>query len=354
MSENFNVNQYWLKRGQTYLQEERLALEYHRVQERFLFDILAQSQIPLRKILELGCGFGRITKLLAQHFPQAQITALDLSPDQLANAKAYCTGASNISFAQYDFYSGQPFPGADYDLAIAIEVFLHHPAEIVRGLLGKLSSDSQMVVNIDWSEDWRWKTPEHVWIHDYPALNRQAGLACATFPLPQKVDGKQQQLFVAGRHLTPELLAIEQKVAQAAQDAQIAQAQAPADLSSPELWLQSLQLAQEEILKVIPPGSSFILVNDDQWSGDLFFPDRRAFPFLEKDGRYWGPPADDATALAEFQRLQQAGAGFIVFAWPSFWWLKHYSVLCQHLRQTFPCLCDNERLVIFRLNPSHA
>jgi SAM-dependent methyltransferase len=354
MTNTFNVNDYWLKRGETYFHEERLALEYHRVQERFLFDILRESRVPPRRILELGCGFGRITRLLAEQFPQARITALDLSPDQLANAKTYCTGLNNVSFEQYDFYSGQPFPGSDYDLVIAIEVFLHHPAHIVRGLLGRLSSISQLIVNIDWSEDWRWKTPEHVWIHDYPALYREAGLACAAFPLPQRVEGKLQKLFIAGAQLAPGLFALEQKVAHASQAAETANATAFADLSSPERWLQSLQLAQEDILKIIPSGSSFILVNEDQWGPEQTFPGRRTYPFLEKNGQYWGPPPEDVTAIAELQRLRVSGAGFIVFAWPSFWWFKHYSGFCQHLHDSFPCLLDNERVVIFSLNPSYA
>src|SRR5262245_25651361 len=114
MSETFNVNKYWLKRGQTYIEEPRLALEYHRAQERFLLDVLRRGQVPMKSILELGCGFGRITKLLAENFPAAQITALDLSPDQLDNARRYCAGCANVVFQQYDFYSGQAFPGADY------------------------------------------------------------------------------------------------------------------------------------------------------------------------------------------------------------------------------------------------
>src|SRR5439155_12460115 len=125
MAEEFNVNQYWLRRGQNYLQEN-LPHEYHRLQAGFLIDVLRASRIPMNRILEIGCGFGRITRLLAETFPNAQITALDLSPDQLENARRYCSNSRNISFQQYDFYSGAPFPGAAYDAVIAIEVFLHH------------------------------------------------------------------------------------------------------------------------------------------------------------------------------------------------------------------------------------
>jgi hypothetical protein len=120
------------------------------------------------------------------------------------------------------------------------------------------------------------------------------------------------------------------------------------DLNSEE-WLQQLQLAEREIREVIPAGSTFILVNDDQWRDDGVLSGRRARPFLEHDGEYWGPPADDATAIRELERLRRAGAAFIVFGWPSFWWFGHYKSFHQHLRALFPCLLENERLVIFKL-----
>src|SRR6266536_3752138 len=120
MSE-FNVNQYWLERGRNYMQEKRTPAEFHRLQERFLLEILRGSALPMGRVLELGCGFGRITRLLAQTWPNAGITALDLSPEQLANARLYCSDCPTVSFGQYDFYSGQPLPGGDYDAVVAIE-----------------------------------------------------------------------------------------------------------------------------------------------------------------------------------------------------------------------------------------
>src|SRR5262249_34434800 len=135
---------------------------------------------------------------------------------QLANAKRYCSEAANISFQQYDFYSGLPFPGADFDATVAIEVFLHHPPEQVVAVLKKLSGISQFVVNIDCSEDWPCELPQHVWIHDFRSLYAQLGWKCSTFPIPEKVDGMQQKLFVAGAALMPELLELERTCARAA------------------------------------------------------------------------------------------------------------------------------------------
>src|SRR2546427_10208291 len=94
MSAEFDATTYWLKRGKVYLEGEQSYADYHRVQERFLFDTLHAGRLPMQNILELGCGFGRVTKLLAGNYPGAEILALDLSPDQLENARRHCAGRS--------------------------------------------------------------------------------------------------------------------------------------------------------------------------------------------------------------------------------------------------------------------
>ena len=347
MSDDFNVNEYWLKRGREGAIEEPRYAEYHRLQEHFLFDILRKGQISLRNIIELGCGSGRLTKPLAEHYPIARILALDLSPDQLEKARCYCAGSGNILFERYDFYSGAPLPGSGYDAAVAVEVFLHHPRTLVRSLIEKVSAISLYLVNIDWSETWPWKTPDHVWVHDYQAVYAEAGLRSAAFVLPQKIEGMQQKLFIASKKMTHEMVHLLELAEQAAsvQDA----AQNATAVSGAARWSEQLQRATAEILELVPAGDAFILVNDDQWGNEAEFTGRRVIPFLEHEGRYWGPPENDRVAIRELERLRQAGASHIVFAWPSFWWLDYYTGLKNHLQSSFRCLQSNERLVAFSL-----
>jgi glycosyltransferase involved in cell wall biosynthesis len=115
-------------------------------------------------------------------------------------------------------------------------------------------------------------------------------------------------------------------------------------------WLDRLHAATQEIMALIPPGDAFILVDGSQWGCDSVA-GRRAIPFLERDGQYWGPPPDDRTAIRELERLRRAGASFILFAWPAFWWLDHYAGLHRHLQSTYRCISRTDRLAAFDLRP---
>jgi len=124
----------------------------------------------------------------------------------------------------------------------------------------------------------------------------------------------------------------------------------------PELNLsgdERIAIAKDEIATLINPGQTFILVDENEWGSDIA-PDRRVIPFIERDGCYWGVPADDRTAIEELERLRGAGAAFMVFGWPAFWWLDYYSGLREHLRSSYSCALSNSRLVVYDLGGERA
>src|SRR5881396_2814418 len=104
-----------------------------------------------------------------------------------------------------------------------------------------------------------------------------------------------------------------------------------------EADLLRLRRAREEILRLVPAAEKFVLVDEDQLRSSL--PHACALPFLEKEGQYWGPPADDPMAIAELERLRRMGAKAVVFVWTTFWWLTHYAGFQQHLRSRYRALC---------------
>ncbi len=115
-------------------------------------------------------------------------------------------------------------------------------------------------------------------------------------------------------------------------------------------WMHLLMDASKDLDLTVPRGATMILV-DEQGFGKDFAADRRCLPFLEREGDYWGAPADDATALAEFERmLRSEDPGYIVIGWPAYWWLDQYPGFSNHLRSSFRCVMENERVTVFDLN----
>lgn len=114
-------------------------------------------------------------------------------------------------------------------------------------------------------------------------------------------------------------------------------------------WFYKLLNSINDIKSLIPENKTFILVDEDQWEAGGEIAGRKVIPFLEHNGVYWGPPADDATAIKEMERLRQTGATAIVFAWPAFWWLDFYSGMHSYLKSNYKCTLNNERLKVFSL-----
>lgn len=120
------------------------------------------------------------------------------------------------------------------------------------------------------------------------------------------------------------------------------------------LWPSRLLLAKQDIEALVPPGRSFILVDNNEWGAGQPVKERVSIPFIERDGEYWGVPTDDDEALVELERLRAAGASHIVFWWTSFWWFDHYAKLYRWLRSDCSCVLANDRLVAFDISIAHS
>lgn len=119
---------------------------------------------------------------------------------------------------------------------------------------------------------------------------------------------------------------------------------------TPDASADRMRAMEAELAALVPPGAGFILVDQEEIASGLVLDDRRQWPFLERNGRYWGPPADDTTAILELQRLRDAGADFIVFARYGRWWLEYYTGFADYLQRHGELILSNDRFVAFRLS----
>jgi glycosyltransferase involved in cell wall biosynthesis len=116
-------------------------------------------------------------------------------------------------------------------------------------------------------------------------------------------------------------------------------------------WYHQVHLSAQEIQSLLPEGDVLILVDEDNWATGGLLAGRHTLPFPECEGEYGGPPADDEAAIRELERLRRLEPSLMVFASQAFWWLDYYPGLHSHLRSQFPCVLENDRLVVFDLRP---
>jgi len=78
------------------------------VQASMARDLLAHARAtlhmrPVNTILELGCGSGRLTRLLRETWPVARIVSVDIAADMLAVARQSCSEATFVLADAEDF-----------------------------------------------------------------------------------------------------------------------------------------------------------------------------------------------------------------------------------------------------------
>jgi SAM-dependent methyltransferase len=167
--------EYWLERGKVYKQEFQYNKKF-KLQEQTLVEYLKKN-ISFSTVLEVGCGFGRITKILLSAFPEiTKYVAVDLSPEQIENAKNYIMDADKgelVRFVVSDIQSLEM--DSKYDLVIAPEVLLHILPSEIKAVTAKMAVWSRRnIVNIDWYEDVPPpKVAPHNFIHEYEKIYRE-------------------------------------------------------------------------------------------------------------------------------------------------------------------------------------
>lgn len=115
-----------------------------------------------------------------------------------------------------------------------------------------------------------------------------------------------------------------------------------------DTWAMLTARFCQQVAESIPPGSSFVLIDDGRLGIDELA-GGQAIPFLERDGEYYGPPEDGRQAVAELTGRTARGVRHVAVAWPSFWWLEEYPELQEHLQSSWRLLADSDAALVFEL-----
>lgn len=122
-------------------------------------------------VLEIGCGNGSLTKLIAPKVKNGSITALDISSESIATAKHNLSGYRNIQFVISDVSDFSP--SQKFDVVVLSDVLEHIREEYHEDLFKKigecLSDDGFVFINIPEPKALEWiaeHRPENLQVID--------------------------------------------------------------------------------------------------------------------------------------------------------------------------------------------
>jgi ubiquinone/menaquinone biosynthesis C-methylase UbiE len=112
-----------------------------------------------RAILDVGCGSGHFTRLVAQASPTATICGVDREASRLCFARA-CCGADNLRYEQADM-AALPFADESFDLVYCRFVLVHDrdPSGALREM-ARVTRPGGAVVAYDMVHEGIWLVPE--------------------------------------------------------------------------------------------------------------------------------------------------------------------------------------------------
>ncbi len=148
---------------------------------RHIDPILPQTagNSPVR-ILDVGCGLGAGTEIIAKHYPHAEVVGINISYRQIAYARQH----HRLASYQVMDASNLMLPNEYFDLAVSVEAAFHFPsrAAFLRSAYRVLKPGSSLIISdILWKKtQWlkSWLIPEENLIlnlPDYQKMCQDAG-----------------------------------------------------------------------------------------------------------------------------------------------------------------------------------
>ena len=177
MTDDFDYSDpigFWRDQGKSFVGFAVSQSPEHLEQERVLTELLVGCD--WETVLDVGCGWGRLARLLGRIRPLASYTGLDVGESQINLTRSVRPDAELIHTPLQEFEPGD----RRWDLVLTSEVVMHVPPEQVSAFISRLAGmAARYLVLVEWTpapgELEAIPTASWNWPHDYAGLLAELG-----------------------------------------------------------------------------------------------------------------------------------------------------------------------------------
>ena len=163
MNRTYDYATYWLNEGKKPVEIKPWFSD----QVKNLHSVL--DDLKFESVLEIGCGEGRITKMMLENYRIKEYDAVDISSHRIEKARNNLKKYPWVKFTQTSFQNF--ISDKKYDLVIAVEVLMHVPDDEIEFFVNDMVKRSKKyVVNLDYFPQQGFEWPEmkdQNFQHDY-------------------------------------------------------------------------------------------------------------------------------------------------------------------------------------------
>jgi trans-aconitate 2-methyltransferase len=135
-------------------------LAYADERGRPFVDLLARVGVAApRRVVDLGCGPGNLTGLLAQRWPEAEVTGIDSSPEMVARARG--TDPAQIRYEVGDLRDWAPEQPVDVLVSNATLQWVPGHLDLLPRLAASVAADGWFAFQVPGNHD----QPSHALLH---------------------------------------------------------------------------------------------------------------------------------------------------------------------------------------------
>jgi trans-aconitate 2-methyltransferase len=144
-------------------------MKYADERSRPFYELVARVEATNpRRVVDLGCGPGNLTLMLAERWPEAYVEGVDSSPEMIEKAAASSAGDSRVAFRLGDIRDWRPREGVDVLLSNAALHWVPGHLDLLADLVSHVAERGWFAFQVPGNFD----EPSHVILRDLAAEPR--------------------------------------------------------------------------------------------------------------------------------------------------------------------------------------